>query len=205
MTENVGNDFFPWEDIADGNVFESGIYLMEIGKFDDGYAGTGKRMPKAMFKCLEPAQFKNMAYFENYVVGTEEDPTSIVPGTMGARSMKQVFVAAQVPKGNSMTEIMMNSIGNQLLLQLNKYKEVGGEYDGQDKNKVVGMFKIGERPVGLSLDKKKGAGSGAGGPKPAGSSAPPLPASPATLICTSCGKSVPREGYSAHVDSCTGE
>jgi hypothetical protein len=204
MTENVGNDFFPWEDIADGNVFESGIYLMEISKFDDGYAGTGKRMPKAMFKCLEPAQFKNMAYFENYVVGTEEDPTSIVPGTMGARSMKQVFVAAQVPKGNSMTEIMMNSIGNQLLLQLNKYKEVGGEYDGQDKNKVVGMFKIGERPVGLSLDKKKGAAANSGGPKPLGSSAPALPSSPATLICTSCGKAVPKAEYSAHVESCAG-
>jgi len=204
MTENVGNDFFPWEDIADGNVFESGVYLMEISKFDDGYAGTGKRMPKAMFKCLEPASFKNMVYFENYVVGTEEDPTSIVPGTMGARSMKQVFTAAQVPKGNSLVEIMVNAIGNQLLLQLNKYKEVGGEYDGQDKNKVVGMYKIGERPVGLALDKQKGAAAGSGGPKPIGSSAPPLPASPATLICTTCGKPVPKAEYSSHVESCAG-
>lgn len=200
MTE--GNDFFPWDDIADGNVFESGIYLFEIAEFEDTFANSGKRMPKARFKCLEPANFKNMTYFENYVVGTEEDPTTIVPGTMGARSMKQVLNAAQVAKGNSVQELMANAKGNQVLLQLNKYKEVGGEYDGVEKNKVVGMYKIGERPVGLTADAKKGAGSG--GPKPLGSSAPPPMTGPSTLICTSCGEAVPKEDYSAHVESCQG-
>lgn len=202
MTE--GNDFFPWDDIADGNVFESGIYLFEIAEFEDTFANSGKRMPKARFKCLEPANFKNMTYFENYVVGTEEDPGSIVPGTMGARSMKQVLSAAQVAKGNSISELMANAKGNQVLLQLNKYKEVGGEYDGTEKNKVVGMYKIGERPVGLTADSKgRGAAKGSGGPKPL-SSAPPVSTAPATLVCTSCGESIPKDKYSAHVESCQG-
>ena len=204
MTE--GNDFFPWEDIAEGNVFESGIYLMEIAAFDDGYANSGKRMPKARFKCLEPANFANMTYFENYVVGTDEEPTAIVAGTMGARNMKQVFKSAQVPKGNSMAAIMASSVGNQLLMQLNKYAELEGEYKGVERNKVVWMGKIGERAVGLTADAKgkKSAGTG-GGPKPPGVGAPPAAPKIETLICTTCGKPVPKDDYSAHVESCRPE
>ena len=198
MSEN--NDLFPWEDIAAGNIFESGVYLFEIAEFEDGHAASGKRMPKARFKCIEPANFANMAFFENYVVGTDEDPTAIVPGTMGARNMKAAFEAAQIPKGDSMSALMAASVGNQLILQLNKYSEVGGEYDGVEKNKCVGMYKIGERKIGLVADKTKK--KGAGGPKPlaGGPTAPPVLE---TLICTTCGKPVPKDEYSAHVESCT--
>ena len=203
MTE--GNDFFPWDDIAEGNVFESGIYLMEIAAFDDGHSSQGKRMPKARFKCLEPVNFANMTYFENYVVGTDEDPTAIVAGTMGARNMKQVFKAAQVPKGNSMSEIMAGSVGNQLVMQLNKYAELEGEYKGVERNKVVGMYKVGERPIGLTADGKKKPGAGAGGPKPPGVGAPPVAPKVETLICTTCGKPIPKDEYSAHVESCQPE
>lgn len=191
-----GNDFFPWEEIAEGNVFETGTYLFEITKFEDGHAASGKRMPKAQFKCIEPAQFANMVYFENYVVGTEEDAESVVAGTMGARSMKQVLKAAQVPKGNSVSEIMANAVGNQLLLQLSKYKEVGGEYDGTPRNRVIGAYKVGERETGLAGD-KAGPGTG-GGPKPLA----PAPSGPETLICGSCAKPIPKDEYAAHVESC---
>ncbi len=202
---NENKDFFPWDDIAEGNVFESGIYLFEIAAFDDGVAGTGKRMPKARFKCLEPSNFANMTYFENYVVGTDEDPTNVVAGTMGARSMKQTFKAAQVPKGNSLAEIMTNAVGNQLLLQLNKYEEQAGEYKGTLRNRVIGAFKVGERAVGVAADAAK-AGPGA---KPPGlSSTPPPPGGKTetveTLICATCGKPIPKAEYSAHVESCTG-
>ncbi len=198
----ANEDFFPWDDIAEGNVFESGIYLFEIAAFDDGEASTGKRMPKARFKCLEPSNFANMTYFENYVVGTDEDPKNVVAGTMGARSMKQVFKAAQVPKGNNMAEIMAGSVGNQLLIQLNKYEEQEGEYKGTQRNRTIGAFKVGERAVGVAADTKASAG------KPAGpSSAPPPPGKSdtvETLICATCGKPIPKAEYSAHVESCTG-
>jgi hypothetical protein len=202
MTEVAGNDHFPWEEIADGNVFETGMYLFEIIKFEDGNASTGKRMPSVQFKCIEPAQFATMVYFENYVVGTEEDPTNVVAGTMGARSMKQVLTAAQVPKGNSMAEIMASAVGNQLMLQLSKYKEVGGEYDGTPRNRVIGAFKVGERAAGVTADKTK---PGLVGGKAPGSAAPPpgSEASP-TMICGACAKAVPKDEYSAHVESCTG-
>jgi len=206
MTE-VGNDHFPWDDIAEGNVFENGIYLFEIASMEDGYASTGKRMPKARFKCIEPSNFANMTYFDQYVVGTEEDATSIVAGTMGARSMKQVFKAAQVPKGNSLSTMMANAAGNMLLIQLNKYTDTNPEYAGTERNKVVGCFKVGERQVGLSSDGKPGTvGGGSGGPKPPTmSNAPGLAAkATATLICATCGKSVPKAQYSDHVENCTG-
>jgi hypothetical protein len=204
MTEVVGNDHFPWEEIADGNVFETGIYLMEIIKFEDGEASTGTRMPKAQFKCIEPAQFATMVHFENYVVGTEESPKDVVPGTMGARSMKRDLTAAQVPKSNSISEAMASAVGNQLMLQLSKYKEVGGEYDGTPRNRVIGAFKVGERAAGVTADKSK-KGPGTGG-KASGLSAAPPPGSEAspTMICGACAKAVPKDEYSAHVESCTG-
>ena len=113
-------DFFPWEDITVGNIFESGIYLFEIAAFEDAESSTGKKMPKSRFKCMEPANFANMTYFDQYVVGTDEDPKAVVSGTMGARQMKEIFKAAQVPKSNSVSEAMNNSVGNQLLIQLIK-------------------------------------------------------------------------------------
>lgn len=206
MTEVMGNDHFPWDDIAEGNVFENGIYLFEIASMEDGFATTGKRMPKARYKCIEPANFANMAFFDYYVVGTEEDATSIVAGSMGARSLKQVFKAAQVPKGNSLSTMMANSVGNMLLIQLNKYTDTSPEYAGTEKNKVVGCFKVGERQVGLMADSKSGgAGAGSGGPKPPTmSNAPGLAKTTATLICATCGKSVPKAQYSDHVENCTG-
>jgi len=196
------NDFFPWDDIADGNVFESGVYRFEIAAFDDGKANNGKRMPKARFSCIEPPMCKGMAYFEQFVVGTDEEPDEIVPGTMGARSMKAVFKAAQVPKNNNFAELLAGCIGNQLLIQLSKYEERDGEYKGMQRNRATGFYKIGERDVGFTADGKKGGG-GASSPKP---SAPPVSSAPkvTSLICTTCGKSVPREEYSAHVENCQG-
>jgi hypothetical protein len=144
-----------------------------------------------------------MVYFENYVVGTEEDPTNVVAGTMGARSMKQILTAAQVPKGNSIAEIMASAVGNQLMLQLSKYKEVGGEYDGTPRNRVIGAFKVGERAAGVTADKSK-KGPGAGGKAPGSAAPPPGSETPSTMICGVCAKPIPKDEYSAHVESCTG-
>lgn len=194
------SDYFPWQDIADGNIFENGIYLFEIKAFNDGKASTGKRMPKARFNCLEPANCRNMTFFDQYVVGTDEQPEDVIAGTMGARSMKQVFTAAQVAKGNNVVELMANSVGSQLLIQLNKYEEKDGEYKGTLKNRAVGMYKIGEREVGITGDTK------AKGPAPKSSAPKPMtsPAPVTMLKCTSCGKDIPKAEYSAHVESCNG-
>ncbi len=196
-------DHFPWDDITTGNIFESGVYQFEIATFDDGKSSTGKRMPKIRFVCVAPANFKGMAYFDQYTVATEEEPDNVVASTIGARNMKQLFDAAQVPKGNNIVELMNNSIGNHVLLQLNKYEETG-DYAGW-KNKVIGMYKIGEREVGLTAVKGGAGGvvAPSGAPKPANapvSSAPKVD----THVCTNCGKSIPADEYSAHVETCQG-
>lgn len=203
----MSNDFFPWDDIAEGNIFENGIYLFEIAAFEDGEASTGKRMPKARFNCLEPANCKNMTLFDQYVVGTDEEPKSVVAGTMGARSMKSVFKAAQVPKGNDLAELMANSVGNQLLIQLTKYEEKDGEYKGTLRNRVTGMYKIGERDVGILGDSRTSS-SGGSAPKssaPKIGGTPPAPKTVEVYNCPTCGEDVPKDEYSAHVETCKGK
>ena len=200
------SDFFPWDDIYEGNVFPTGIFEFEIEAWEDAYAGTGKRMPKGRFRCQAPSNFKGMSYFDQYVVGTEENPTEFNAGTFGAKALKAIFKAAQVPKATSFEELMKNSVGNRLLIHLNKFTQTKGDYAGRDENNVVGYYKIGEREVGLMEDKK------ASGSTPTKSTAK-LPDAPkpttegskdVMLPCSICGKQIPKKDYNDHVDNCNG-
>lgn len=201
------SDYFPWQDIYEGNVFPSGIFEFEIEEIADGYSSGDKRMPKGRFRCTAPDQLKGMAYFENFVCGTDENLGDIVPGTFGAKALKAIFKAAQVPKATSFEELIANSKGNKLLIHLNKFEQKSGEYAGREENNVVAFYKIGEREVGMTEDKKKGGGT-------VGKSSATLPPSPApsgasssasaTMPCATCGEQVPKDQYREHVDNCEG-
>ena len=202
-------DFFPWDDIYEGNVFPSGIFEFEIEAIDDGYAGTGKRMPKGRFRCVNPDQLKGMAYFDNFVVGTEETPEDFVAGTFGAKALKAIFKAAQVPQATSFEELSKNSIGNRLLIHVNKFIQTKGEYAGREENNVVSYYKIGEREVGLT--EVAGGGAPAAPAKSSAKMPPvkkdakaPTKKAKATLPCGVCGEQIPRDEYAKHVESCTG-
>lgn len=203
------SDFFPWDDIYEGNVFPSGIFEFEIESLEDGYAGTGKRMPKGRFRCVSPDQLKGMAYFDNFVVGTEETPEDFVAGTFGAKALKAIFKAGQVPQATSFEELSKNAIGNRLLIHINKFiNRTGGEYDGREENNVVAYYKVGEREVGLTEDKGKAAAapakSSAKMPPVKGGAKAPTKKAKATLPCGVCGEQIPRDEYAKHVESCQG-
>ncbi len=200
------SDFFPWQDIYEGNVFPSGIFEFEIEALEDGFAGTGKRMPKGRFRCLGPDQLKGMAYFENFVVGTEETPEDFVAGTFGAKALKAIFKAAQVPQATSFEELSKNSIGNRLLIHVNKFIQTKGEYAGREENNVVAYYKVGEREVGLT--ESKGGASVTPGKSsakmPTSASTVTPTKKKATLPCAVCGKQIPKDGYAEHVENCKG-
>ena len=201
------SDLFPWEDIYEGNVFPTGIFEFEIEEIDTtNYSRNDKLMPKGRFRCKAPEQFKGMSYFDQYVVGTEENPTEVNAGTFGAKALKSIFKAAQVPKGSSLEELARASVGNSLLIQLNYYVEPAGEWKGREQNNVVGYYKIGERETGAM----KAGGTASAVVK----SAAKLPSAPkkkkevkkaSTIVCTVCEKAIPVAEYSAHIAECTGE
>lgn len=124
-----------------------------------------------------------MSHFENFVTGTDENPIGINPGTMGARSLKKVLKAAQVPPSNDMTQLIASANGADLLVMLNYYVEQKGEYAGTPRNRMANCFRLGEREVGVI---KQGAGpggnvpgAGVGAPPPNLPPAPQAPAAPA--------------------------
>ena len=201
------NNLFPWQMIPDSNVFDTGIYEFEVKECDHtNRTKEDKMMPKARFECVAPEKFKGLAYFENYVVGTDELPNEVVHSTMGARQLKQMFVAAQVPRSENLEELAVGSVGNRLLIHLNKYTEASGEYKGQERNRVIGYYKLGEREVGVTEDKQKATGPKTPAPPTTGGGAPSTspPPSPATTKCTVCGKDIPREEFSSHIETCEG-
>ena len=174
------NNFFPWDDIPDTNVFPDGIFEFEWDSLDDGYAQTsGKRMFKARFACVQPAEFKGMGLFENYVTGNDEVLQGIVAGAMGTRAMKAALKAAQVPANNDIANLCHSVKGSKLLMKIVQIEEKDGDYKGQLRNKVVACFKIGTRSVEVA--KKPGARGAMQAPTvsaPAPAPSAPAPSAP---------------------------
>lgn len=201
MSNNNDLDFFPWDSIPDSNVFPTGTFLFEIASIEDGESSTGKRMLKARFDCLEPVNMKGQAYFDQYVLGTDEEPQKVVPSAMGSQMFKKVLKGAQIPKSSSISNAIEQSLGNHVILKLLQYKdESPGPYRGTLKNKMQAAYKIGEAEI-----KIEASGGGASAPG-LSSSAPPVgrPPKVTNLTCATCGKSIPKGEYSAHVENCMG-
>ena len=145
------NNFFPWDDIQEDNVFPAGCFQFEIATLEDGYSqASGNRMFKAQFNCKAPAEYAGMSHFENYVTGTEENPAGINAGTMGTRSLKKMLKAAQVPQGNDIEQLILSAKGAVLMISLNQYVEKDGPYAGDKKNRVTGYDAVGTKEVKIA-------------------------------------------------------
>jgi len=84
-------DYFPWDETQDSELFPSMIGLFRIDSITKGVSRTGKRMDQGRFICEEPAQFINMSHFENFVMGTDENPAAVVAGAMGTKALKKLL------------------------------------------------------------------------------------------------------------------
>ena len=200
------SDYFPWDDIYEGNVFPSGIFMFEIEEIDvknmskGGDSGIPKLMPKSRFRCVEPAAVKGGTHFDQYVVGTDENPEEVNNGTFGAKALKAIFKAAQVPKGTSLAELALTAVGNRFLIQFGEPTED----DWGLKSKVITYHKVGEREVGMTKNKGGGFTSAA----KSSAKMPPAPTGGSvstTLPCGTCGEQIPKKDYVEHTDNCTGK
>lgn len=165
-------DFFDWDKIQEDNILPTGTYHVSV-MLEDGMSGTGKRMPKARFDVKEPADYMGMALFENYVVGTDENPNNVNAGTIGARGLKKMLKAAQVPQGNSMAQLCASVAGSELLIVVNQYTEKDGAYAGTLRNRVANYHRLGEREVKVAPAIGSPPGMGAAPAMPAAPTPPP--------------------------------
>jgi hypothetical protein len=148
MDQNT--NFFDWDGIPDDNVLFGGNYRMRVQEVDDVVTSTGKRMLKVRFVVEEPDMFANMSHFENYVVGTEENPMGLANGSMGTQQLKKLFKASQVPRSNNIEELLGQLTGAICIIAISRYAETKKEYAGQLRNKITGYYKVGERETGIT-------------------------------------------------------
>lgn len=164
----------PWDDIPDSNVFPTGTYHVQGVKLEETTTKTGKLMYSMEAVIVDhPATkaYTNMHVFENFVIGSDDDPEATVGGTwaqsFGARNMKKMLASAQIAEKADMDKICAGFAGTQFLVGLMDYKEPATDrdgsanpYAGQERNKTTGYFKIGQKEPEIE-PKKPQAGKGA--------------------------------------------
>jgi hypothetical protein len=170
----TNNDFFPWDDVPDSNVFPTMTGLFEWTKLEDGESSTGKRMARAVFQCVQPAEYAGMCHFENFVLGNDENMKGIVQGAMGTKALKQAAKAAQLRIDSMQAACdLVQAQKPQLMLSLAYAKEEKGEYAGREQNRVTAYHKVGERAVQIAP--KPGSQVRMNAPKAMPSQAPAMP------------------------------
>lgn len=167
------NDFFDWDNIHEDDILPDGHYLMRVDSIEDGQSRTGKKMPRGRFVVEQPGELANSSLFEQYVMGTDENPMGIVQGAMGTRNFKKLVSACQVPKMTSIAQILAAVAGAKCVMHVVQYEEKDGEYKGTLRNRIAGYYKLGEREIGLIAGKKP-AGATAAAPV----AAPPVQQAP---------------------------
>jgi hypothetical protein len=148
-------DDIPWDEIPNGNYIPASIVLAELEMLSDEIANSGKRMFVANYTILEPEDFYGRKHTERYVVGTDEEPLKFDVTTIGAVSLKQMRMAAQIKPMKSSELCQYVEVSRpQLMLQLKEPKQT----DDFQNNSIVKYFKIGEREPELLTNKlsKKG-------------------------------------------------
>lgn len=179
----MGKKFFPWDEIPETDLFPDGFNgIFTVEKIEEQESSTGKLQYITNFRCQEPKMFAGMFHTEWYTVGTDDEPEAIVGGTMGARAMQQLRIAAQV--GREIRD------ADQFVAFLNSTKPPVGlfliqriDQNGEPRNRVGkgGYWKVGSRTPGIvenNARQRPAAGKAATPPRPGGMSkatAPPKP------------------------------
>jgi len=177
-------NFMPWNDINEEEDLPTGTFHAHVIHAEDGQSNTsGKRMLRVGFNVLAPEDCANLAHFENYVVGTEEQPLNYGKDTRGGRAFKKLCVKANVPESSDVPTLL-NSLraGAEVMIAV-KYNP-----ESDFKNNITNYFRIGERPAAVAPSQiRPGAQTGAPVAPPmvpAAPVAPPMvaPAIPAPVV-----------------------
>lgn len=153
---NANADFFDWDGIPDQDVLPDGDFTMIGVRMEDKFSQSGKRMFMVTMKVEEPALYGSQTHIENFVTGTDEDPTGIVPGSFGTRNLKRMLGAAQI-KSNSVAQLCQQYEGALFGVSVVEYEEKEGDYKGTPRNRITKYWKRGERQPAI-----KGGPGGAG-------------------------------------------
>jgi len=201
----------PVGSIPDKQTYPDNIYRVTVEKLEavqtkDAPGKHRKLMYKVTFRIIEPSGYANQYHWEQYCIGSEDDPDAeqlaTWQTTMGAREFKKFLRATGLPLSDEEDEdtLPITVRGAELLLLLIENVEptknrdgTPNRYAGQVSNRVKAYYKLGEREPG-SLE--------AATPKLEAPRRPPLASvksAPSDLVtCVSCREQVPRKDLRAH-------
>ena len=135
-------DFVDWLNINEEEELPTGTYRAQVIHAEDGESSTTqKRMLRAGFNVIEPAEYAGIGHFENYVVGTDEQPKHYVTDTRGGRAFKKLCKNANVPDSNSVSAQLATLKGNEVMIAVRHNPEA------DFKNNITNYFRVGERPA----------------------------------------------------------
>lgn len=176
-------NFMPWNDTNEEEDLPTGTFHVRVIHSEDGHSGTsGKRMFRVGFNVIAPAECANLAHFENYVVGSDEQPLIFVKDTRGGRAFKKLCVKAQIPPSNEIPVLLAGlKAGAELMIAVRYNPE------SDFKNNITNYFRLGERDAAIATGQlAPGSKAGAGAPKmptmPQGVMPPAIPAMPAQPV-----------------------
>lgn len=158
----------PWDVIPDniGSVVPTGTYKLEVDQMSEEQTREkGKYMIKATFRVVEPEAEAGQNIFDNYVIGSDEDPLAEDPKTWGgiaAARYKDIINKAGVQRKNTVEETCMAAKGAMFIADVTQEEDKSeGKYKGQVRNRIKKTYRIGERPVVGAT-----ASNGSGQPQP---------------------------------------
>ena len=233
----------PWDDIPDTGMVPDGAYLIQVIEVGEGATKGGEdaklpagcKMYRAVHWVVEPSQFAAMQLYDNFAVGTAEDPEAEDPETwktsVAARLFKQLFKKAGVPFGSDLDEMRTMVAGQQLIAvvgsqitargtpmnQIRSYYAVGERQPGLDSTAAAAPRAVAPRPRAAAPAPPADVPTAPPGPRAVPRAAPtppqpPPPKAPAKAAgvvnpvkCTICNASVPRAEFAAHVQAHTTE
>lgn len=147
-----------------GSLLPNDFYKVRVETLELKDSKGGKAMIKATFRVVEPRAFKNVPYYENYTIGSDDDPQVEDPKTwketIGAKLFKLMLNKAQVPMEKRLAKQFRMAEGKELVVSISQKPDK----NGKPQNNIASYFKVGER--------ESGGQSAAPKPAPAGEERP---------------------------------
>lgn len=149
---------WPHDDIAEGMVLvPDGAYALQIAQVEETETAGGPEaalpagclMYRAQYHISEPDPYVGYPQYDYFVIGTEQDPEAQDPETwkqsIGARQLKRMFKAAQVPMSEDIDDMCATAAGQQLVAVIGQQITKRGT----PMNQINGYYALGEREIGV--------------------------------------------------------
>lgn len=151
----------PFGGISASNVLPTGFYHCRVVELKETQSSDADgKTPKLMYKLtaeiMEPAAYKGQRIFENFVIGTDDDPDAELLETwqasIGGKNMKRLQSKLNLAVGDEEdSDAFCEMVKEQeFVAQVQFYLDDGkknAQYKDQPRNRTTAYWTVGEKPA----------------------------------------------------------